>query len=301
MEPYQYKEDISFSNFDFQVSSFNNLSRTSFPVIPDHLNMAPSRTEDASSLDSSSTRSTSKSASRNNNPFQTLVSDLSRILGPSSGLDSSDIDVQHLQRLMENYISSEKDWEKYAFEDLSRGYTRNLVDVGNGKSNLVSHSSPRAFYFPDFHIHQKPFVNSHQRAKSYRVLREHPANPAQLILVWTPRKGSPIHDHADAHCLMKVLKGTLKETRFDFPLNNATAPHIIKETLYHEGEVTYMADELGLHRISNPGEEVAVSLHLYTPPNAAKEGCNIFNETTGKRSHVTQSNFYSEFGAKTGV
>ncbi|XMA12318.1 hypothetical protein WAI453_005109 [Rhynchosporium graminicola] len=220
--------------------------------------MAPSRTEDASSLDSSSTPSTSRSASRNNNPFQTLVSDLSSILGPSSGLDSSDIDVQNLQRLMENHLSSEKDWEKYAFEDLSRGYTRNLVDVGNGKSNL-------------------------------------------LILVWTPRKGSPIHDHADAHCLMKVLKGTLKETRFDFPLNNATAPQIIKETLYHEGEVTYMADELGLHRISNPGEEVAVSLHLYTPPNAAKEGCNIFNETTGKRSHITQNSFYSEFGAKTGV
>lgn len=40
---------------------------------------------------------------------------------------------------MENYTSSEKDWEKYAFADLSRGYTRNLVDEGNGKSNLVSY------------------------------------------------------------------------------------------------------------------------------------------------------------------
>ncbi|KAH7321646.1 RmlC-like cupin domain-containing protein [Rhexocercosporidium sp. MPI-PUGE-AT-0058] len=190
------------------------------------------------------------------NPFQVLISDLSKILGPSSGLDSSDINIQELQKLMEDYISSEKDWAKYGFEDLSRGYTRNLVDEGNGKSNL-------------------------------------------LILVWTPNKGSPVHDHADAHCLMKVLKGTLKETRFDFPRNNATAPQVIKETLYHQGEVTYMADELGLHKISNPDEkEIAVSLHLYTPPNAAKEGCNIFNEMTGKRSHVTQSNFYSVFGKK---
>lgn len=40
---------------------------------------------------------------------------------------------------------------------------------------------------------------------------------------------------------------------------------------------------------------------VYTPPNAAKEGCNIFNEHTGKRSHVTQSNFYSEFGRKVGA
>ena len=61
---------------------------------------------------------------------------------------------------------------------------------------------------------------------------------------------------------MKVLKGTLKETRFDFPRNNATPPVIIKETTYQEGQVTYMADELGLHKISNPdSEKVAVSLH----------------------------------------
>jgi cysteine dioxygenase len=70
--------------------------------------------------------------------FRRLVSDLSRILGPSSGLNSEDVDVQKLQILMEEYISNEKDWDKYAFPDFSRGYTRNLVDEGNGKSNLVS-------------------------------------------------------------------------------------------------------------------------------------------------------------------
>ena len=70
--------------------------------------------------------------------FYRLVSDLSRILGPSSGLNSEDVDVQKLNKLMEDYISDEKDWGKYAFSDFSRGYTRNLVDEGNGKSNLVS-------------------------------------------------------------------------------------------------------------------------------------------------------------------
>lgn len=86
----------------------------------------------------------------------------------------------------------------------------------------------------------------------------------QLVLVWTPGKGSPIHDHADAHCLMKVLKGTLRETRFSYPdpeVPNA-GPRVIKETTYKENEVTYMADELGLHKISNlDPEQLAVSLH----------------------------------------
>ncbi len=89
----------------------------------------------------------------------------------------------------------------------------------------------------------------------------------QLVLVWTPGKGSPVHDHADAHCLRKVLSGTLKETRFSFPPNSATPPRIIKETVYGKDEVTCMSDELGLHKISNPDREnVAVSLHRTSSP-----------------------------------
>jgi cysteine dioxygenase len=70
--------------------------------------------------------------------FQRLIQDLSTALGPSSGLDSDDVDPLDIQRLMENYVSSQDEWAPYAFGDSSRSYTRNLVDEGNGKSNLVS-------------------------------------------------------------------------------------------------------------------------------------------------------------------
>lgn len=194
--------------------------------------------------------------------FHSLVQELSRVLGPSSGIDSEDVDPQELQALMERYTSNPSEWQKYALGDHSRNYTRNLVDKGNGKSNL-------------------------------------------LILVWTPGKGSPIHDHANAHCVMKVLKGTLKETLFSWPdpdlakEGKPAPPQVKKETLYHENGVTYMSDQLGLHRISNPDpENVAVSLHLYTPPNAEYFGCQIFDEQTGKASHVSQANFFSVVGHK---
>ncbi|CZR59265.1 related to cysteine dioxygenase type I [Phialocephala subalpina] len=174
--------------------------------------------------------------------FHKLIADLSRALGPTSGLNSDGVDVHELHLLMASYVSDEEEWGI-------------LVDEGNGKSNL-------------------------------------------LVLIWSPGRRSPIHDHADAHCLMKVLKGSLKETRFKLPSKNTTAPpKVTQETLYEAGHTAYMADELGLHKISNPDlENVAVSLHLYTPPNAAKEGCYIYNETTGQKSHVTQSNFYSIYG-----
>jgi len=69
--------------------------------------------------------------------FHTLVQDLSRVLGPSSGIDSADVDPDDLVSLMQNYTSNEVEWASYALGDNNRGYTRNLIDRGNGKSNLV--------------------------------------------------------------------------------------------------------------------------------------------------------------------
>lgn len=53
-------------------------------------------------------------------------------------------------------------------------YTRNLVDAGNGKFNL-------------------------------------------MIICWGEGHGSAIHDHADSHCFMKMLKGELTEIRYAWP------------------------------------------------------------------------------------
>ncbi|TQV98838.1 hypothetical protein V2A60_007464 [Cordyceps javanica] len=187
--------------------------------------------------------------------FEELVLALKSALGPCSGLTSDDIDVTFLTRLMKLYDARDRNWAKYAFGDASRGYTRNLVDEGNGKSNL-------------------------------------------LVLVWSPGKGSPIHDHGNAHCLMKILKGNLTETRYEFPQEGEPSGplKVITEKTYKENQVAYMADELGLHRVSNRGSDFAVSLHLYTPPNVAKKGCHIFDEKTGRRSHVPGCAYYSAYG-----
>jgi Cysteine dioxygenase type I len=72
------------------------------------------------------------------NRFDELVRELRDALGSSSGLGSDDVDVPELESLMREYNSSPDEWSRFAFSDASRGYTRNLVDEGNGKSNLVS-------------------------------------------------------------------------------------------------------------------------------------------------------------------
>lgn len=82
------------------------------------------------------------------NAFDKLVQDMSDALGPSSGLDSDDVDPMDIQRLMEGYVSNSDDWHQFALSDSSRGYTRNLVDEGNGKSNLVRKNNPHEVNSP---------------------------------------------------------------------------------------------------------------------------------------------------------
>ncbi|KJK62388.1 Cysteine dioxygenase type I [Aspergillus parasiticus SU-1] len=172
------------------------------------------------------------------NAFDQLVQDLSAALGPSSGLDSDDVDPLNIQRLMDQYTSNPEEWQPFALSDLSKSYTRNLIDEGNGKSNLV-------------------------------------------------------------------LKGSLQETLYSWPDKSKlehgqiSPPQIRRETTYGENQVTYMSDKLGLHKISNPDpNNVAVSLHLYTPPNAATYGFSVFDERTGRALHIKQSNFYSIRGKR---
>lgn len=38
-----------------------------------------------------------------------------------------------------------------------------------------------------------------------------------MILCWGEGHGSAIHDHADSHCFMKMLKGELAEIRYAWP------------------------------------------------------------------------------------
>ncbi|RDW72962.1 hypothetical protein BP6252_06869 [Coleophoma cylindrospora] len=202
------------------------------------------------------TQDLEESAEPDLDPFHSLVRSIRTYLGSSSGIDSADIDVDYLKGLMNRYVSNPDDWKRYAYADPSKHYTRNCVEDINGKANI-------------------------------------------LILVWNPKKGSPVHDHANAHCVMKVLQGKLKEELFDMPASSssehahhANAPlELKKETILGLDQVAYVSDNIGLHRISNPAEdgELAVSLHLYTPPNAADFGYHIYDEKTGKSVFVNKA------------
>jgi cysteine dioxygenase len=69
-----------------------------------------------------------------------------------------------------------------------------------------------------------------------------------LLLVWNKGSGSCIHDHTK-HCCMKILKGQLKETLYEWPDQNRikcgepSPPAAKKEALLNENEVSYISSK----------------------------------------------------------
>mmetsp|Transcript_5919 Transcript_5919/g.15067 ORF Transcript_5919/g.15067 Transcript_5919/m.15067 type:complete len:153 (-) Transcript_5919:1741-2199(-) len=118
-----------------------------------------------------------------------------------------------------------------------------------------------------------------------------------ILLCWNLGQHSSIHDHAGAHCFMKILDGTLHEELYNNPMEGDVGPmEPCRVTELGEDSVCYISDEVGLHRISNQSHTVpAISLHLYSPPY---EMCKSYCEHTGASRCGGKMTFYSKDGVK---
>jgi predicted metal-dependent enzyme (double-stranded beta helix superfamily) len=98
-------------------------------------------------------------------------------------------------------------------------------------------------------------------------------NYSLLVLCWNAGRESKIHNHPCQGCFVMPMSGTLVETIYSV---HPETEEIREEfaTTYKPWQISFMSDELGLHKISNGSPDTgAVSLHLYTPPfNSCKVG-----------------------------
>ncbi|XP_065126394.1 cysteine dioxygenase type 1 [Paramisgurnus dabryanus] len=140
--------------------------------------------------------------------------------------ESDSINVDEVQSIMEAYESKPQEWMKFAKFDQYR-YTRNLVDEGNDKFNLMilcwgeGHGS-----------------SIHDHTDSHCFLKLLQGQLKETLFEWPDQKGSP--------------QGGMVQKSQQILLENQCA---------------YINDSIGLHRVENVSHtECAVSLHLYSPP-----------------------------------
>jgi len=164
-----------------------------------------------------------------------------------------DKDLSKVREAMTSYDASRNEWKRYALVDPEKKYTRNLIATDNQTFTL-------------------------------------------MLLCWNPQKSSPVHDHAGSECFMRVVSGGLREVQFEWVDKQAESEEKrLKQTQATDlkpGDVAYINDKIGLHKVENPTEQPSCSLHCYLPPY---QSCRCFVEDTAK-SCVTNVTFHSVDG-----
>ena len=122
-----------------------------------------------------------------------------------------------------------------------------------------------------------------------------------LLLCWNPNSASPIHNHPNCECFVRMLRNSLTEYRYNHPDHNnsnsgggaAVAGCCDPQTNgkitisgndesqlqcfsmaeARAGMVTLMNDDMGLHKFVNNSDQTAYTLHLYFPPY---NSCKIY-------------------------
>lgn len=86
-----------------------------------------------------------------------------------------------------------------------------------------------------------------------------------IVLAWTEGQGSPIHDHAGSHCVMKVLDGQLSETIYEWPDSAAEVCNIeaedITSALKSDANDTETACPMSVMRSTTLGTDDVTYIH----------------------------------------
>ena len=196
----------------------------------------------------------------------------------TSELANPHLDLDSVHSLMAAYDASLNEWQRFAFWDESKRYTRNLIATDYSTFTL-------------------------------------------MLLCWNPLQGSPVHDHASSECFMRVIQGQVQETQYDRidqptmqsanssdNITAAAASHsasaidlvptsplsVRRAHTVSAGGVLFINDSIGLHKIDNPFNAGAVTLHCYIPPY---DSCRLYDEQNG-HAREAFSHFYSENGER---
>ena len=92
-----------------------------------------------------------------------------------------------------------------------------------------------------------------------------------IALCWDPRTESPIHNHSGQLCWLSIQQGALRLENFaspDGPGPGSGIRLVPNGGIERAGEgcLDLQQGDNGIHRVSNPFDERAVSLHVYSRP-----------------------------------
>lgn len=92
-----------------------------------------------------------------------------------------------------------------------------------------------------------------------------------ILLCWDKEQETSIHCHGGEECWVYVIEGELVE--LNYVLDSGMPKEQLQEKM-SKGEVSYMNDDMGYHKLKNHVKGRSLSLHLYMNPI---DTCTMWN------------------------
>jgi cysteine dioxygenase len=83
-----------------------------------------------------------------------------------------------------------------------------------------------------------------------------------FIISWNKNQNAPIHDHSFNGCWLKVLEGELIENRYE-----KDSLLLYESNCMKKNDISFMKNNIGYHSITNMSDDIAITIHIYNPPN----------------------------------
>ena len=136
----------------------------------------------------------------------------------------------------------------------------------------------RDLTFLDAHI--LPLLKEAREAEDWYVAHQYESEDGSYsleIFVWPPGTTTKIHDHTcwGAYC---CAVGSVLEERYERLDDSSHFSYARLKKVWQlswsrdDGASTVLPYDEGIHRVGNPGEEVAISVHLYGPRLGTLDG-----------------------------
>ncbi len=106
-----------------------------------------------------------------------------------------------------------------------------------------------------------------------------------VVMTWAPGMATPVHDHGGIWCVEGVIEGVVNVTRYNLiEMTADTARMESIETLHAGlGQCGALIPPVEYHRISNPYEELALTVHVY---GGQMRSCRVFEPVEDGLYHV---------------
>jgi predicted metal-dependent enzyme (double-stranded beta helix superfamily) len=125
-----------------------------------------------------------------------------------------------------------------------------------------------------------PLIQEAEGEKDWYVARRYQTEDGAYslkVFVWPSGTGTRIHDHSSwgAYC---CASGAVLEERYQRLDDGSRPGHARLEKIWQlwwspeDGASTVLPGDDGIHRVGNPGDEPAVSVHLYGPRTGEVDG-----------------------------